>query len=230
MKGIILSKLNIKNKYLNFTIDMNQEVLNYQPGQWFLFNFDNDIYRSYSVVSRHNNVYEFLVSLSNGPGNKILQSKNVGDYLTVEGIYGDFLLRSHHHQFFVATGSGISAISSLVNHALTLPSNKITLLWGSHYDQACYHSNFQAITTKSKDFNYWLCTGSDSRVLTASQEFKILNNIYSGRVNEKLDEAYNNNQLNGDVGLYVCGNDMLVYNTYDQYKDKLANIYIESFI
>lgn len=162
--------------------------------------------RPYSIVSSPYDTAEIELLLNlvpNGPGSTWLFSWQVGDDVQFKGPAGTFVLRDYpdRHLLFVATGTGIAPIRSMLLERL--PSRPaVTLIWGVRSDRDLYFQDelasfaarfpgFAYVTTLSQPSDAW--TGARGRVQPHVEAFLAAR---GGRVD--------------DLAVYVCGGSAMI--------------------
>lgn len=109
--------------------------------------------RSYSIVKLMPNGNIVIAVKRQGAVSNALTDLAVGDLLEISQVQGDFILNpSPASILLLASGSGITAIYALLNHALTENSSPIDLIYFSR-DQA-FHTELAQLATQYPHFNY----------------------------------------------------------------------------
>ena len=113
------------------------------PGQYVNIIKDK-IKRSYSIANspKQNQIEFYIKKFKNGTMSEYwFKKSNVNDLLRVEGPLGSFFLRetSHKNIIFLATGTGITPIKSIIENILQNPSRfnkkKFWIFFGSRYEK-----------------------------------------------------------------------------------------------
>ena len=134
--------------------------------------------RAYSIASAPEEADRIDLCVNwvrGGPGSSYLHTLRPGDRMTFLPPTGDFTVKpAGHALIFVATGTGIAPIRSMIRSRLAAGDPRpITLLWGLRSEEDLYyqeefselsnrHPQFQAVTTLSKPSTGW--TGARGRV------------------------------------------------------------------
>ena len=184
-----------------FTFNMGEEF-KFKPGQFVIVEWEEGkevLKRAYSVCSSGKSK-EIKLCMNIVPGGKFtpkLNSLSIGGKIFMNGPHGFFgkeLSELDNEIVFIATGTGIAPLKSMLNSLFNRGFNKkITLLYGFRYAEnflfkeeleklAKNHSNFELVTTVSRP---------------KSKE-KWQGNI--GRVTNLLDKYSKQN-----IDYYICG-------------------------
>src|ERR1041384_4258179 len=110
----------------HFVFEVNElECVTFQPGQFILVHHHENgrpIKRPYSIASAPcpGKAFELCVKrAANGPVSKYLFEMRPGEEVRIEGPRGGFLLRQPvRNSLFVAAGTGIAPIRSMISHAV----------------------------------------------------------------------------------------------------------------
>ena len=124
--------------------------IHFQAGQFVSFEVPKPglpfpVTRPYSIASPSSNrdVIDLLLNLvPGGPGSTFLFSLQSGDPVSFRGPAGTFVLRDYPDRrlLFVATGTGIAPIRSMLHARLPSPT-PVTLIWGLRHDRDIYYQN-----------------------------------------------------------------------------------------
>lgn len=191
--------------------------------------------RSYSIASTPDNMHGFNLlaeMVVGGLGSKYLQNLNLGEVVEVIGPLGKFTVNEKNDQassnvsnkLFIATGSGIVPIWSMINDLLI---NKKTLApirlhWGMKGEEDLFWvDNLERLTEAHPNFVYdiVLSRGSDNWGLCR------------GHVQDCLMRDFPNGELNSWEG-YVCGSQEIVKEVclkLEELKMKKESIHHEKF-
>ncbi len=180
--------------------------------------------RAYSIFSPPEESQQLTIVANHVPGGKgtgYLFSLHEGTQVTMRGPRGHFVVdeRGVRDYLFVATGTGIAPLHSMVRHLLALGTPRhITMYWGLRSPADLYYQtelteymsrypNFRAITTLSQPEPGW--TGASGRV-TQLIEAQI------ARV-DQLD-------------VYVCGSQAMIQDVKNVLRTKgLCPVHTEKF-
>lgn len=160
--------------------------------------------RPYSIASppEEKGLFQLCVNLvTGGPGSSLLHCLSVGDGIQYLYPLGYFTVNETKQSdvLFVATGTGIAPIRSMIRHVLnTGCDRKMTLYWGLRSERDLYyqeefqslaknHSNFQFIQTLSKPTDGWVGL--------------------KGRVTHHLPDAISSID---NLDVYLCGNGEMI--------------------
>lgn len=135
--------------------------------------------RAYSICSPPEHAHALTVVANLVPGGKgtpYLFAFGVGTTVAMRGPHGHFVVdaRGNRDYLFVATGTGIAPLLSMIRHLLTVgTTRRMTLYWGLRGQRDLYyqavlqalahaHANFSFVTTLSQPEAGW--TGACGRV------------------------------------------------------------------
>ncbi len=160
--------------------------------------------RPYSIVSppEEKEVVKLCISLiKGGPGSTSLHSLRVGDKLRFLSPFGYFQVNdtANTDLLFVATGSGIAPIKSMILHLLRSGSRRpITLYWGLRSEADLYYQeDFAALGKEYPFFHFVITLSQPTDAWTGSR----------GRVTHLLPKAI---QSVEHLDAYLCGNGEMI--------------------
>jgi ferredoxin-NADP reductase/ferredoxin len=124
----------------------------YKPGQYLIFHMPNRqeghvVRRSYSISTPPSERRHFEVcvrAVSGGHGSNYIHRLRPGRKLKVEGPFGDFVLDEHSKKdiLFIATGTGISPIRSMLTHLLYYRSDRrVRLFFGLRHEADLFYTD-----------------------------------------------------------------------------------------
>lgn len=181
--------------------------IDFQAGQFVMMEIPGmDARRSYSIASAPAKTHEIDILVDVGPqgdGSMYLQSMNPGEEVHFTGPGGQFVLAgdpTEQKLVMVATGSGISAIRSMVLDLLQSKNDPrpISLHWGMrHVEDIFWEEEFRLLEEQFENFHFDL-------VLSKGPEGWPL---CSGHVNDCLKDHYDNFE---HTGFYLCGNKRMI--------------------
>lgn len=188
-----------------YTLDLTQPLaIDFSAGQFLqiklnelLDSKNNPLWRPYSMFSSpaSKNKIEFLVDVSpGGPGSLYFKDLKEGDQVLGRGPFGTFtVLPGNEELVFIATGSGIAPIRSMINDLKDKKDQREqSLYFGIRYPtDVGLFGEFEKIAKENPHFHFF---GTVSR---PDSVWKGL----TGRVNEHLSkiEAFTGKQF------YLCG-------------------------
>ena len=126
----------------------SDETWTYEAGQYMIFHVPTDhamrsLRRLYSIASSptNKNTVDFIIEMvPNGMGSKYIQELAVNDTVTLQGPAGVFTYKpSTRNPIFLATGTGIAPMYSIITDLIIQKSNKqLQLFWGMKYKKDLY--------------------------------------------------------------------------------------------
>lgn len=107
---------------LRFILD---KPLQFTPGQYAMFKIpqgEDTVSRLFSITSSENNVkyFDFVAEyFPTGAASEYFKKMNIGDTITVQAPAGMFMVKNpNHDMIFMATGTGIGPVRSILNSLL----------------------------------------------------------------------------------------------------------------
>jgi len=96
----------------------DKKNMGFKPGQFVkLCDVEERVYRPYSIASSPDEEYlEFAVKMVGGQFTSYLDGLRVGDALLVDGPFGDFTFEGQEKCVFIAGGTGIAPLMSIIRY------------------------------------------------------------------------------------------------------------------
>ncbi len=196
--------------------------ITFKAGQYIQFQVPEyeecpeSVYRAYSVASpaRESNAITLIVTKVPGglATTYIHEVLKEGDEATFNGPYGEFYLRDSNREiFFVATGSGLAPIMSMLHQMLDEKiQRKATLVYGDrHRKDLFYVEEIEAFREQIPDLNtvFTLSRPQDEDHWDGER----------GRVTDVLEKTIKDG---ADKEAYLCGNPAMVESCVELLKKK----------
>lgn len=168
------------------------------------------IQRAYSIVSKENNIFTFLIKIGDWRWSLVLKNSRVWDNLWFTHISGDFLLqKSKNQKVFIASWTWLAPIFNMIN---SLNNEEKIILY------------------------FWVRTKKDLFYIDKLTNIKNLElKVYLSK--EKLDDYnfwrinLNNINYNKNTEFYICWNPSLLKDTKEALiKQWYNNIYFEDYL
>jgi len=186
---------------------LDPQEIRFQAGQFVSFEVPKaglrfPVTRPYSIASRpaSRGVIELLFNLvPGGPGSTFLFSLKNGDPVSFRGPAGTFVLRDYPERrlLFVATGTGIAPIRSMIHARLPSPT-PVTLIWGLRNERDLYYQDELAeLAGQFPEFSYTVTLSQPSPSWAGAV----------GRVQSHIDPHIANVD---DLAVYVCGSRAMI--------------------
>lgn len=182
---------------------INPHRINFIAGQYVLLTVPGDVRkRQYSIASSPKSDYQIdlLVDVKpHGIGTSYIEQLKPGDEVEFLGPAGAFVLSeasSESELVFIATGSGISPLRSMILHQLQDldDSRQIKLLWGLRSVEDIYwEEEWQLLAEAYPNFSHHIALSKPPEGWP----------LVSGRVTDILSTM---NLSGSQTGFYVCGN------------------------
>jgi NAD(P)H-flavin reductase len=181
--------------------------IRFQAGQFVSFDVPKPglrfpVTRPYSIASPPANpgAIELLFNLvPGGPGSTFLFSLQTGDSVSFRGPAGTFVLREYPDRrlLFVATGTGIAPIRSMIHTRLPSPT-PVTLIWGLRHERDLYYQDeLAALAAQYPEFSY---------TITLSQPSP----TWSGAIGHVQSLVGAHTTTVDDLTVYVCGSRTMI--------------------
>lgn len=179
-----------------FTLD--GERINFKPGQFVnLYLIENQsIFRQFSIASPPgNNGLEFCIKiLHDGKFTSVLDKLPIGSEIGLSGPFGHFVYQEQDRCIFVAAGTGIAPIISMLRHIKekNMKGNFTLIYSNKTEDSILYYDELKKL---KKD--------GISVIFTLTQETPVDWQGEKGRINSSMVEKYVQNPK--DSMWYACG-------------------------
>lgn len=200
---ILLNKQALtKNVYL-FEFGLKDQEIRFVAGQYLLLKV-RDHYRQFSIATKESvtDRFEMIVEIfETGLASSYLSTLSVGGQAFFRGPAGVFTLRdSSHDKIFLATGTGIAPIKSMIESYLEKGGQgRLHLYWGLRHKTDIYlQENFLNLKKNYPNFDFSICL---------SQEKQPIDNLFkSGRNTAVFDWEIKQHGLNIlSYDYYLCG-------------------------
>jgi ferredoxin-NADP reductase len=217
--------------YYQFTIPEGQTI-DFVAGQYMLLKIDTN-YRQYSIASAdflHNSFDLLVETIPGGLGSNFLLNLPVGQKAMFKGPAGVFTLKpTHTHKIFLATGTGIAPIKSMIESYFHQEdaSATLSLFFGVRTREEVYLAEeFKEFAAKYPNFTFKICLSREESLTGLDEAHYGL-----GRVNTHLETLLGSQDKNG-FEYYICGSKAAV----DSLREYVAglgvnplNIFFERF-
>lgn len=203
----------LQGKYQWITFELiKPNELEFLAGQYIMLTVPGMMQkRSYSIASapavKHQ--FDLLVDVSpQGDGSLYLQSLNPGEEVQFMAPAGQFYMADNPEEerlAFVATGSGISAVRSMILDRLQTHQDKrpMTLHWGMRFaEDLFWEEDFRRLENEFENFRF------DLVLSKAPASWPLC----TGRVTDCLAKEYPDF---GKTGFYLCGNTPMIQSTLE---------------
>lgn len=184
------------------------------PGQHARFVFKDlsgDFIRSYSVVRYINWILTFCIKIDeNWKWWKILKEIKIWDNITLDWIYGKFILKQNKNpKVFLATWTGIAPVIPMILNSFD--SQNFLYFWVKKESDVFYEDEFK----KMPNLNYAILCSELSENCNTYKRWRINVDEFSFPI---------------DTEFYICGNPMMVKDSTEKLAKKgYTNIYFEQF-
>lgn len=190
---------------------------------------------SINTPPKKDGTFELLVKIiPGGVASEYLAKLTKEEEVSFQGPAGMFQLRPRDKQIvFMATGTGLAPIRSILLSMTTNQNKAVYLFWGLRTSQGAYYvDEFEALKKQIPGFSYTLCFSRDELFETIPQEQKSA--CMTGRVPDAMEKLAQNKSLAIDntFDYYLCGGRDAV-ETFRQYLYgkgiEKENVFFEKF-
>jgi ferredoxin-NADP reductase len=205
-KALVTNKIQLNYKVIQVTLQINEptEIL-FKAGQFINVQVAEGMYRAYSIASSPSSSKEIKLIIEighNGYGSDFFRNIKIGDDISFIGPAGIFTLSemSTNKMVFIATGTGIAPIISILDHlAESHKTTPIELYYGiRNENELILKEQLAAYQSKLQNFTYLLCfSQSLPRIIDKTTVL--------GRVTNVIQLKHIS-----DTHYYVCGNPLMV--------------------
>ncbi|MBI3696974.1 MAG: oxidoreductase [Acidobacteria bacterium] len=188
----------------------------FEPGQFVSFHHEiggETITRAYSIASPPNGDNRFELCLNrvpHGPFSNYLFGMHPGDELPFDGPLGFFLLRNPvKDSLFVATGTGVAPLRSMIHHLLQRGTTaRLRLLFGTRFQETIlYRHEFEELAAKQPNFEFYPTLSREGPNWTGLR----------GHLQEHLFELLEGRT---DMDVYICGLKAMVNDVRTRLKER----------
>jgi ferredoxin/flavodoxin---NADP+ reductase len=180
-----------------FKIRVDNPNIPSKSGQCFNVGLDTlGINREYSMYSSADSKYlDFLIrSIEGGVISSALQKLNVGDYVEIDGAYGEFCINeptnTDQEYLFIATGTGIAPFHSFVE---SWPELNYKLIHGIRHEYEQYHC---------EDYSKGLYFPCISKPSDGTDSYRVTDYLLK-------------QNLSKETLIYICGNRKMIVDVFN---------------
>lgn len=232
---ILTEKIQLTHDVWRFVFTLQKdETLQFSAGQYMILRV-GEVCRLYSILSTpsQKGKFELLVEIvPNGIGSTYLANLTVGDSAYFQGPAGIFFIKEDRPQkIFLATGTGIAPILSMVKTLLSSGGNEeLYLYWGLRAKNDLYLvDEIQSLTVAHSNFKPMICLSQES------DEGLFADPLYrKGRINMYVHGHITKNlEIKNSATFYICGSQPVVESLRTFIAEngiEKANIHFEKFV
>lgn len=199
----VITRCQLSDKFWWFELKFSDDF-NFKAGQYVSVKVnEKGERRSYSVASiPGGDRIGLLVDVSpDGIGSRFFKKLGVGDKVEVLGPLGRFVVENKSLSLlFVATGSGIAPMKSMIEHVLRSKQDdgEIKLLWGLRYEKDIFwKGEFEELEKKYKNFGFELVLSKPG-------------NSWKGNKGRVTDLINGMEDLEDYDGVFICGGNEMI--------------------
>ncbi|MFA5947612.1 MAG: FAD-dependent oxidoreductase [Candidatus Gracilibacteria bacterium] len=202
-KAELIDKKQLTDDVIELIFKPNKKFV-FQAGQFITIKVKDKnptpVFRGYSISSKpQEDRFELCIKLmENGRGSTYLKNLNKGDEIEFLGPNGHFLFKNtpQKKSIFIATGTGLAPIKSIIENELLDKNYKgdLLLLFGVRYVNGIFYKNtWRNFAKKYPNFKY---------EITVSRPEDTTYTGNKGRVTDLLEKISFNPQ---NTNFYLCG-------------------------
>lgn len=205
----LIEKKNLAKEVFFFKFELiNPKEIDFIPGEYMILKVDGKP-RLYSIASpvTEKNFLEFVIELVlGGLASQYLKKLSLGDEVFFQGPAGMFHFKDEDKQnIFLATGTGIAPIRSMIYSKIDQIKNNFYLFWGLRsFEDVYFLDEFKALKQKSNGrFNFVYCLSREKDLSKIKKEDK--KHFFLGRVQNAFDLYFKNSLSFEKTNFYLCG-------------------------
>ncbi len=185
---------------------INPPTIDFQTGQYLFLKIDGKT-RLYSIASPSSlkNQVEFVIEMvEGGVASTYLSNLSPGDRVMWYGPAGQFTLKKDElSPIFLATGTGIAPIRSMILSNIKKDDFSVNLFWGlKNFSDLYFVDDFLSLKEKfPKKFNFVYCLSREERLISQYQSFQ--NHFFFGHIQDYLEKNFKEDFLKRNF--YLCG-------------------------
>jgi ferredoxin-NADP reductase len=215
--------------------------LDFKPGQYVILHIPqadgHPARRLYSIASPESQKqwFELLVEIiPDGVASGFLMNMKIGETVTAQGPAGMFFLKPEPMDtVFLATGTGIAPIRSMIRQLIDHHSDKkIFLFWGFPTMDTLYlQDEFKQIARTVPNFFFMNCMSREKDLSCVTDEFD-KPHFGIGHINDGLETIAEISQNLNNFYYYICGGPKVVESMREYLASKQIpkeNIHFEKF-
>lgn len=222
-KTIVRDKTSYNSRYHLFDLELvSPSLIDFQAGQFVMITVPGDAQKkSYSITSppEANHKVELLVDIKpGGAGSKFFENLSLGDQVELMGPAGLFVVanfdpkveHSEENLVFVATGSGIAPIRSMILDLLITKKDQrqIILFWGMRHEvDTFWLEDFYKLSRDYANFDFELILSQPNDDWTLSKGY--VTDLVAHRVGNF-----------SQTGFYLCGGRQMIKDVTTLLTDK----------
>ncbi len=218
-KTAFLSKKKLDGNVYLFSFSCQEpDQINFIPGQYLLLHVpqtDGTIRRKhFSITSplAQKSSFDFLVKIvPGGIASEYLITLKEGDEVVLEGPAGMFVLKENDKdKVFLATGTGLAPVRSIIKSQISNLKSQIFLFWGIRtLEEAYFLEEFKQLSQANNNFTFVVCLSREQNLDKVREEDRKF--FFLGRVTEayeKNPQSAIRNPQSSDF--YLCGDKAIV--------------------
>jgi NAD(P)H-flavin reductase len=210
-RTVLTEKKKIANSVFFFRFDLIEpKEIEFIPGQYMMLRVNN-LPRLYSIASsnKNKNYLEFVIELvEGGVGSSYLSQLKYGDEVIWQGPAGMFRLAQNEtaNRVFLATGTGIGPIRSMIESNLDDKKTKNYLFWGlRNFEDIYFFDEWKTIEKNTNgNFKFVYCLSRENDSSKVGEDEKGC--FFFGHIQQALEKF----QSLKDPDFYLCGSRTVV--------------------
>lgn len=217
-ESTVVNRIHLTDNVYELALQLkNPSEIEFRAGQFVNIRVDDEkekiFFRSYSILSspREKNIIKSCIKLiPDGRCSKWLAEISIGTKVTFMGPIGMFRFneKSKKEGIFIATGTGITPLRSMIFHELEKGNaSPMHLIWGFKFEKDIfYQEQFMELSKKYPNFKMTLVVSRPQEEWMGEK----------GRVTNFLEKNFANESLHEEkVQIYICGVGEMVQDVKD---------------
>ncbi len=224
-KTKLIDKKNLAGNVFCFKFRLIEpSKINFLPGQYLFLKIDGKA-RLYSIASPNyqKDTIEFVIEIiEGGLASTYLKNLPLKSQVFWYGPAGQFFLRKNDYSpIFLATGTGIGPIRSMILSNIEKENFSFLLVWGLRKISDIYFfDEFLSLKEKfSGKFDFIYCLSREEKLISQYQQFK--NHFFFGHIQDYLNQNFKEDFFKRNF--YLCGSRGVVEALKEYLKEKGVN-------
>ncbi len=197
-----------------------EEPFEFRAGQFAMISIPgNETKRAYSIASSPQEEFEFCIKMVGGKLTSLLNKLKKGDQIIIEGPCGRYSYNNEDNYLFVAGGTGIVPIISILRyiHKRKIKGNFVLIYSNKSIENTIYMKELKKLEKENESIRI---------VFTFTKETNENRGYEKGRVNKEMLKRY----LKGIENAFLCGPTIMVQNLKEQLKElNIKNVVFEGW-
>lgn len=221
----LIGKKQLTSSTFHFKFQLiNPSEIYFQAGQYLFLKLDGKT-RLYSIASPsyQKNQVEFVIEIiEGGVASTYLSNLSLENHVIWYGPAGQFTLKKDESApIFLATGTGIAPIRSIILSNIKKDNFSTFLLWGlRNFSDLYFFDEFFSLKEKFLGrFDFIYCLSREEKIIDEYKNFK--DHFFFGHIQDYLNQNFKENFFKRNF--YLCGSRRVVESLKVYLKEKAVN-------